>query len=160
MKANFKRFAQMFVRTRNTAEAAVRSGCDPADAKSEGERLFNDSRVKEEIRRLDKNDEQTLCYVKTGLSRIAFGSVNDAVALMFAEGVTKEDILQADLFNLSEIKFDKGKIEMKFFDRQKALEKLVELDPQLKEVSDAESFIKAVYSGSRQLDEQEDTADD
>ena len=97
---------------------------------------------------------QTLCYVKTGLSRLAFGSVNEAAALVFSEEITRDDVLRADLFNVSEIKRVKGGgVEMKFFDRQKALEKLVELDPELKEVSAAQEFLNAVYSGSQDMDE-------
>lgn len=143
-----KKFAQMFVRTRNGSEAAVRLGAEPSAAKLMEAEMLADSRVKKEIRRLDREDMQTLCYVKTGLSRLAFGSVNDAAALVFDEQPSYEKIMRADLFNVSEIKRVKGGgVEMKFFDRQKALEKLVELDPELKEISSAERFMRDLISG-------------
>ena len=110
--------------------------------------------VKKAIRKLDNEDIQNLCYVKTGLSRLAFGSINDAAALLFAEEPTREEVLSADLFNVAEIKKVKGGgVEMKFYDRQKALEKLVELDPELKEVSAAQEFLNAVYAGSQDIDD-------
>ena len=68
--------------------------------------------------------------VKSGLRRLAFGEITDAVTLLFAES---EDILpeipNLDLFNISEIKRPKGGgMEIKFFDRIKSLEKLREMD--------------------------------
>ena len=143
-------FAKMFVRTRNGSETAVRLGAEPSQAKQiEADYLANKA-VKREIRKLDKEDVQTLCYVKTGLSRLAFGSINEAAALVFSEEPTREEILRADLFNVAELKKVKGGgVEMKFFDRQKALEKLVELDPELKEISAAQEFLNAVYNGAR-----------
>lgn len=153
MRITPKAFAQMFVRTRNGAEAALRLGAQPADAKKiEASYLANGS-VREQIHRLDSEDAQTLCYVKTGLSRLAFGSVNEAAALVFDDEISEEKILKADLFNVSEIKRVKGGgVEIKFFDRQKALEKLVELDPELKEITAAQEFLEAVYGGSRDVE--------
>ena len=139
-----KSFAQLFVRLRNGAEAAEKLGVPHSQAKLAEAKLLSDPAVKRQISKLDKEDSQTLCYVKTGLSRLAFGSVNDAAALVFCDEVTPEQILSADLFNVSEIKRVKGGgIEIKFFDRQRALEKLVELDPQLREISAAEEFLNA-----------------
>lgn len=145
-----KEFAQMFTATRNAVESAIRLGISPLKARTEGTKMLCDKKVQREIKKLDKNDIQTLTYVKTGLSRLAFGSVNDVVSIIFDEQPTVHKIMQADLFNVSEIKRVKGGgVEVKFFDRQKALEKLVELDPELKDVSDAQQFLQAVYSGSQ-----------
>lgn len=156
MRINPKSFAHFFVRTRNATESAVLMGENPENAKSYGERLYSDAKVQAEIKRLDQENPQSLCYVKTGLSRIAFGCVNDAVQLVFDDEITPEKIAKADLFNVSEIKRVKGGgVEVKFWDRQKALEKLVELDPQLEEISDADKFIQAVYAGSKEISEEE-----
>lgn len=153
MRITAREFAQMFVRTRNGAEAAVRLGAPADRAKMIEASYLSSKNVREQIHRLDSEDTQTLCYVKTGLSRLAFGSINEAAALIFSDDITRDDILRADLFNVSEIKRDKnGGVEMKFFDRQKALEKLVELDPELREVSAAQEFLEAVYSGSQDID--------
>ena len=91
-------------------------------------------KVREEIHGLIAATPRPLAYVKSGLSRLAFGQVNDVAALVFSEQPTPSQIAQADLFNVSEMKRVKGGgVEVKFFDRQKALEKLFELDPELRE---------------------------
>lgn len=144
-----KTFARLFVQLRNSYETAVRLGIDPHQAKTEGARLVSSPAVKREIDRLDSVDEQMMAYVRAGLARLAFGSANDAAALMFSEQPGEQEIASADLFNVSEIKRVKGGgVEMKFFDRQKALEKLVELDDQLRDQSKAEQFIAALNEGS------------
>lgn len=66
--------------------------------------------------------------VERGLLDIALGSVSDAVSLLF---MTEEEALQRlpklKLMNVSEIKRPKGGgTEIKFFDRLKAFEKLMQ----------------------------------
>jgi hypothetical protein len=67
-------------------------------------------------------------FVCKGLERLADGRANDAVRLAFAEELPDpEELEQMDLYNVSEIKRVKGGgVEIKLFDRQKALEKLYE----------------------------------
>ena len=63
-----------------------------------------------------------------GYERLAFGSVSDAVKLIFSENPNNLNLDNFDLFNISEIKRPKdGSMEIKFFDRLKALEKLESL---------------------------------
>ncbi len=150
MKFTAKTFAQLFVRLRSGSETAVKLGVEPKEAKAESARLLADPRVKRAIKKLDKDDQQTLAYVKTGLSRLAFGQINDVAALVFSEQPDLELISRADLFNVSELKRVKGGgVEVKFFDRQKALEKLFELDPDLRGQSRAEQFLNAVQSSAQ-----------
>ena len=60
-----------------------------------------------------------------GYQRLAFGSISDAVSLLFMQNPTQEELRAMDLFSVSEIKRPKdGTMEIKFFDRLKALEKL------------------------------------
>ena len=62
-----------------------------------------------------------------GYRRLAFGSGADALKLLFGS-VSPEQFDQLDLFNVSEIKRPKdGALEIKFFDRMKALEHLEEI---------------------------------
>lgn len=66
--------------------------------------------------------------VEDGLLKLAFGSISDAVSLLY---LSQEDILEKlpalNLYNISEIKMPKGGgMEIKFFDRIKACEKLRE----------------------------------
>lgn len=59
-----------------------------------------------------------------GYERLAFGSTADAFRLMMSDG-KDIDVGTLDLFNVAEIKKPKdGAMEMKFFDRLKALEQL------------------------------------
>ena len=62
-----------------------------------------------------------------GLRRIAFGSIADAVWLCErGECPSREELEKLDLFMVSELKFTKGGgIEVKFFDRIKALDMLI-----------------------------------
>jgi hypothetical protein len=72
--------------------------------------------------------------------------VNDAVRLAFAEEVTPEMIEQADLYGVSEIKRIKGGgVEIKFFDRQKAAERLIDIENERNGAANAENLISAIY---------------
>lgn len=78
---------------------------------------------------MPKRKKVTEKEVCEGLRRLAFGDIKDAVILLYE---SEENIINAlpqlDLFNVSEIKRPKGGgMEIKFFDRIKALEKLREI---------------------------------
>ena len=66
--------------------------------------------------------------VREGLSKLAFGDISDAVKLLYMEdSEALEKLPSLNLFNISEIKRPKGGgMEIKFFDRIKACEKLRE----------------------------------
>jgi hypothetical protein len=75
---------------------------------------------------MSRRKKLTQKEVSEGLRRLAFGEIQDAVSLLFE---SEENILHTlpklDLFNVSEIKRVKGGgMEIKFFDRLKALDKL------------------------------------
>lgn len=109
--------------------------------------MVHSAETEAELKKLEEADSDTLSYVKRGLNRIAFGAVNDAVKLVFdAENMTARDIMGMDLFNVSEIKISgKNVLEIKFFDRQKALEKLGELAPQLDGGGESKRLIESIY---------------
>ena len=66
--------------------------------------------------------------VKKGYETLAFGGIEDAVRLLFCEDLKPEDLEGLDLYNVAEIRRPRGGgMEIKFFDRQKALERLEEL---------------------------------
>ncbi len=70
-----------------------------------------------------KTDAQ---LVAEGLRKLAFGDINDAVRLAFSEELPSPQELEGmNLLNISEIKRVKGGgVEIKIFDRLKALERL------------------------------------
>ncbi len=87
--------------------------------------------------------------IREGLKRLAFGEIQDAVRLLYAdEGEILEMLPQLNLYNISEIKRPKGGgMEIKFFDRIRALEKLRELDSC--KPTEPLGFYKALEEGAR-----------
>lgn len=96
--------------------------------------------------RRKKTTEEEVCK---GLKHLAFGEIKDAIYLLFAdENEITEKLPNLDLFNISEIKRPKGGgMEIKFFDRIKALEKLRDIKSD--SPSQPLSFYKALEEGAK-----------
>lgn len=110
-------------------------------------RLLRKEAVKAEIsKRLPLPD------AADGLRRLAFGSICDAVYLCTSgETLTREELEKLDLYSVSELKFGKGgTIEVKFFDRIKALSMLCSQEG---DSGSAEPFYKALMEGAKSLNE-------
>lgn len=77
---------------------------------------------------MDSNSEigeKTRKRVKKGYERLAYGGIADAVRLLFTEEPDLAALDKMDLYNIAEIKRPRGGgMEIKFFDRIKALESL------------------------------------
>lgn len=145
-----KDFCICYAQCGNSYEAAVKAGYVKNPAK-EGERLLCRSDIADEIAFLEKQLEQTMsCLAKTGYQRLAFGNIADAVSLLFMENPSKEDLENIDLFSVSEIKKPKeGAMEIKFFDRLKALERLEALS-EGKE-NEINPFYQALKAGAESI---------
>lgn len=106
--------------------------------------------IRSEISRLEK-EKRAVSSVERGLMRLAFGSVADAMKLMLCEETMSDDeIEKLDLFNVSDIKRPKGGgLEIKFFDRLKALERLEKIGSC--EEDTQSSFVKALSDGAKML---------
>jgi hypothetical protein len=63
-----------------------------------------------------------------GLRKIAFGKINDAVSLMFRDKLSPDELKKLNLNNVAELKQTKDGLEIKFYDRMKALECLREME--------------------------------
>jgi len=89
-----------------------------------------------------------------GYRRLAFGSIADALRLLTAESPPMpEELERMDFFNVSDIKCPKnGGLEIKFFDRLKALDKLAELGT-AGEDTGLQAFYQALDKGAAQLGE-------
>lgn len=90
-------------------------------------------------------------HILDGYEKLAFGSVADAVRLLFSDEPDLNALESMDLFNIAEIKRPKGGgMEIKFFDRIKALQCMEEMD------SSAETgqagFYRALQNGARALE--------
>lgn len=144
-RINIKDFAICYSKSRNAEEAAITAGVSPLKAKIEGLKLLSRKSVRRMVRTAEENNLCSDTAIKCGLERLAFGRINDAVELVFAEEITPHKIQQADLFNVSEIKKIKGGgVEIKFFDRQKAMERLTEYNEQIRNRGNAQALVEAL----------------
>lgn len=140
-----KSFCCNYVLLGNVAEAAVRAGFDRENALLEGVACLESAECKRLISQL-RDILSDSGNVVAGLKRLAFGSCTDAVYLVFADELPPPSIISdLDLFNVSEIKRVKGGgVEVKLFDRQKALEKLFEFENTCSDRGNAASLIEAL----------------
>lgn len=117
-------FCREFVQSGDAVISAKRAGfSNPEQAAL---RLLSRDNICTEIERMTKQRSRLLgSMAAIGYQRLAFGDISDAVSLIFAENPSKSELDNMDLFLVSEIKRPKdGAMEIKFFDRIKALEKL------------------------------------
>ena len=141
---NINDFAAKYAECGNAYEAALFAGAGKLTAAFEGIRLLSSKAVRNKVAAAKNRNAE--CPALQGLRRIAFGRNNDAVRLAFSENITNEDIDNADLFGVAEIKCGKGGIvEMKFFDRLKALDLLSVCEREQNSSLDAQSLINAIY---------------
>lgn len=135
---------------RSGVEAALKSGYTVMPERAAVKLLRKDS-VKKRIAELSKENRACTNEIEAGLRRIAFGCIGDAVKIALSESFDTEELKKMDLFNISEIKVSRGKgVEIKFFDRIKALEKLALLVSE-NEDSPSESFFRAIEEGADAL---------
>ncbi len=118
-------FCRWYAQLRNTREASIRAGYT-AFPEHQGIKLLSKKAIQEQINSIEKENKTNSRTIETGFERLAFGSISDAVKLILSAGeLSSPDIERLDLFNVAEIKYTCGKgMEIKFFDRIKALEKL------------------------------------
>lgn len=92
-------------------------------------KLLSRQEIHDEIHRLDSISPLNCNEVISGYRQLAFGEAKDAFRLLFSDEIPEDSQLERmNLLNISEIKRPKnGGIEIKFFDRLKALEKLEEM---------------------------------
>ena len=148
-------FCTYFARDGDARGCAARAGYTLSPRRS-AEKLLAREEIREEISRLEKEKAVDVSLIAKGLERLAFGSSADAVKLMMSEEtLTSAEIERLDLFNVSDIKRPKGGgLEIKFFDRLKALEKLGSLGGGTE--SGESSFVAALSEGAKLLSQGEE----
>ena len=156
-----KRFCEVYSLGGDAAAAAVDAGYDMPE--KAGVSLLSRDDINNEVSRLyEKRLRNGRQKAYAGYERIAFGSVNDAVRLLFEGDAFTAGAEGYDLFNVAEIKRPKeGALEIKFFDRLKALEKLEQYGNE--EENTSSDFYRALVSGFGKLknaESREDSADD
>ncbi len=147
-----KTFCRDYAASGDARGSAARAGYIVSPAGSAAKLLARED-IRNEISSIEKQKSSANSCVEKGLYKLAFGSVADAVRLLLcAETLSAEDAETLDLFNVSDIKMPKGGgIEIKFFDRQKALEKLASLESSTENTQS--SFISALSKGADRLTE-------
>lgn len=143
-------FCRMYVTCRNAGEAAIKAGYK-VQPELTAVMLMAKKNIRKTIERMEKENSVCDGEVRAGLRRLAFSSSADAVRLLLADSADSLNVDELDLFNVSEIKRAKGGgIEVRFFDRIKALEKLGELTQQNVRDS-AIPFYEALENGAAAL---------
>lgn len=139
---------------RNPREAAVKSGYGAGLKKAV--RLLNRKEIAAYIEKLDNESKTCTPEVAAGYRRLAFGCVADAVTLILEPEISREELMRLDLFNIAEIKRQKGgTVEVKFFDRLKALEKLEQLGT-CEDTQKTSSLYSAIEKSARAISENAD----
>ncbi|MBQ8824306.1 MAG: terminase small subunit [Ruminococcus sp.] len=131
----------------NIREAAIQAGFSPDEAVIIGTKVLMRNECQEFVKKIRSAFSQSTSEsVLIGLERLAFGSNNDAVKLVFSETFSSDEMIdKLDLFSVSEIKRDKnGGVEIKFFDRQKAMDGILSYSKKQDCSSAAEQLLGAL----------------
>ncbi len=145
-------FCFYYSKSRDSRGAAARAGYAVFPERAASKLLS-----REDIRRViaagTEMSSASCDEVCAGYRRLAFGCVTDALRLVFAEETQSlETLEQLDMMNVSEIKRPKGGgLEIKFFDRIKALERLKEMSEAGAAHNNAMPFYEALERGAKAL---------
>lgn len=150
-------FCRFYSLLSNEREAAYLAGYGITHKKA-GLRLLQREEIRNKILEMKKEND-SLLQAKSGLRRLAFGTVADAVKLIRDDTADPDSL---DLFMVSDIKYSKGgAVEIKFYDRLKALESLALIeneqtkDTPLSFYSALESSAAALKGAKGESDENE-----
>lgn len=152
-------FCRAFVYSREPRASAARAGFS-LNPERIAMKLLNSRKIRERISELENERQARVAEVTDGYRRIAFGSVADAVRLIFLDGIPEEvELEKMDLTMVSDIKRPKGGgLEVKFFDRLKALDRLYELSNAAGE-NEKSDFFAALNRSAAALSDREDESE-
>lgn len=155
LKPKEKLFCIYYCRYRNPRLAAALAGYSFPQKVSV--KLLNRSDILNEIEKVDSRCPVTRQEIVSGYRQLSFGSASDAFRLLFLdEPPSSKELEEMNLLNISEIKRPKsGGIEIKFFDRLKALEKLEEISS-LTQSDGALHFYDVIERSAAAIKEDED----
>ncbi len=133
-------------------EAAARAGLPHPE--KDGLKLLSKSKIRDRIEELT-HPKTRRGEVEAGLRRLAFGDLSDVIRLMTAENIADLEPEKMDLMLISELKYSKNGVEVKLFDRMKALIKLGELAEATAENGE-EGFFEALERSAATLGSDEE----
>lgn len=144
------KFCNYYVNSGEVKKSAAFAGYK-VDPELAGYKLLLRDDINTKIDELYAQKKKNLLYKACrGYEKLAFGSISDAIKLIYSENLSLDAIGRMDLFNVAEIKKPReGTLEIKFFDRFKALEKLQQLD--FLNVNQNMSFYDAIESSVKAM---------
>jgi len=148
-------FCINYVESQEVEQSAKKAGF-AKNSLQKGYRLLKKQEILDEIQSIIKAKQTVFTKMSAlGLGRLAFGSISDAVTLLYMENPDTLQLKNMDLFCISEIKKLKdGAMEIKFFDRLKALDNLKLKDT---DISSAQNgLIQALYQGAQSISDCKD----
>ena len=125
LNARQKLFCHWFALTRDAQGAADRCFRAP-EKREEALLLLQTPLAQDYLRQVEAalGGEGLTATAEEGYRRLAFGPVTDAVRLMFPTEDETPPLEEMDLYNISKISQAKGGLEITFFDRLEALDRL------------------------------------
>lgn len=146
-KAELKNlFALFYASGKSVKEAGILAGFSHDEAEAEGIKLLKLRSVQKLVKRYTQNGLSGTDGIKTGLRRLAFGEINDIMEVVLSdEPIGLNRLFKMNFYNISEVKKVKGGgLEVKLFDRQRAMEKLLEIYQSEENKTGAEEFLDAL----------------
>lgn len=138
-----KAFCVGFINSGDIAEAEAYSGVENGSA------LLCREEIRDELKRLSKVYNESVAYTAgAGLKKLAMGSVSDAVRLLYEDSPSADTLSKMNLFMVSEIRRKDNSVEIKFFDRLKALAQLGE---SAEHTSSGNELLDALAAGAASL---------
>lgn len=149
-----KVFCHWYALTRNAEAAAARCWQAP-EKQREAVRLLESPPARQYLKEIEAalSGSRREPTVEEGYRKLAFGPVSDAVRLMFPEEGRVPEIEGMDLFNIAKISAARGGLEITFFDRLEALDRLSARQKEEAAPRDAFGFLDAVAAGAAALEE-------
>lgn len=145
-----KAFCVYYADSADMTQAAIDAGYKK-NPYQKARTLLSRSDIADEIVRVISNRKKIMSHMAlVGYEKLALGSIADSVSLLYMESVTKDELRNLDMSCVSEIKKLKdGAMEIKFFDRNKALEKLMSLEDTSQ--SNTGGLVQALMTGAKNL---------
>lgn len=148
-------FCFCYSKLQNSKEAAIKAGYLQNNAEIQSQRLLLRADINEQIQLYQRQaqSDELMQVIIAGLKRLAFSNSNDSLKLVFKDRDELQKAIDTlDLFHIAEIKIPKDNaLEIKFFDRFKALEKLIELMQADSGKQETNEFYKAFEAGAKKL---------
>ena len=156
LNARQKLFCHWFALTRDAQGAADRCFRAP-EKREEALLLLQTPLAQDYLRQVEAalGGEGLTATAEEGYRRLAFGPVTDAVRLMFPTEDETPPLEEMDLYNISKISQAKGGLEITFFDRLEALDRLAAQQKEAAVQQDAFGFLDAVAAGAAAGDEED-----